>query len=399
MFLEKFFSPPKETPIGSYKLEIVSLPEECDYDHYLPTEIRYIFSKYPEYKERIRTILAEGKAVGVRTILRTPKNVLQAIHAISLYSQHNYIITWLPALLRDKHLPHFANDDYLKAKQHNEDLDVAVSMILKDRLRFKMIVLIDEENIGIKPEEQQLMTELSEIIYPIAIDYSIFRVVADNAQERTHVAQAIIKALLFIGPVSHFLEKYISGLGKLFAASADDLIGEAAELTALRGSGFTWKELIKRSRILVPVFALATWGAFSVEGLLQSGKIVLAGVVFGVSAVALSITTAIQSIFMYQKNIKKLIAEEKVKPSTSLEMYKLAIKQDFTNPARLGLLFGATMAPVMGIIGAVTGVMHNGWVLALIGSTESLVAGLTVISANYFNEKRFARKLKKMIVS
>ena len=166
---------------------------------------------------------------------------------------------------------------------------------------------------------------------------------------------------------------------------------------ALRGSGFSWKELAKRGKILIPVFALATWGAFSVEGLIEHDRLIAAGIVFGLSAVALSLTTAIQSIFMYKNNAGKLKQEGKVVAETSKELFKLSIIQDFTNPARLGLLIGASMAPIMGIIGSVFGLMHNGWVLATIGSTESIVAGITVISAGRINEWRFHRKLKKMI--
>lgn len=394
---ERFSRPPKESPIGSYKLEVISLPEECDWEKYLPLEIKYIFKKEPAYKERIRNILQNGKAIGMRTVLRTPENILKAVHTISVHSQHNYIINWLPKLLKDKHLPVFTAIDHIDAKKHNENLDEAMRIILTDRLRFKRIVLIDEENIGIKPEEQRLMTELSEIIYPIAIDYSVFRVIIDNAQERTRIAQSIIKALLIIGPVAHFLEKFLSGLGKLFAASADDLLGESAELMALRGSGFSWLELASRGRILIPVFALATWGAFSVEGLIEENKLITAGIVFGLSAVALSLTTAIQSIFMYNKNAKILAKEDKVAKQTRKSLLKMAFLQDFTNPARLGLLIGALMAPVMGIIGSLLGVMHNGWVLAGIGSTESIVAGITVISAGRINEWRFKNKIKKMM--
>src|SRR3989338_2296475 len=186
---------PKDSPIGSYWIDVISLPEECDWDGCLSPEIRYIFTLYPEYKERIRAILAAGKAIGVRTILRSPEKVLKAINTISVHSQGNYIITWLPRLLRDKHRPVFSETDKKTALLKNENLDEAVETILRDRLRFKRLVLIDEENIGIKPEEQRFMTELSEIIYPLAIDYSVFRVVADNARERTHIVQATIKAL------------------------------------------------------------------------------------------------------------------------------------------------------------------------------------------------------------
>ncbi len=395
---ERFSRPPKQSPVGSYKLEVISLPEECDWEKYLPSEIRYIFKKQPEYKERVRKILQDGKAIGVRTVLRTPENILKAVHTISVHSQHNYIITWLPKLLKDKHFPILAEKDHAKAKKHNENLDEAMDVILKDRLRFKRIVLIDEENIGIKQEEQRFITELSEIIYPIAVDYSVFRVIVDNARERTKIAQSIIKALLFIGPAAHFLEKFVSGLGKLFAASADDLLGESAELMALRGSGFSWHELAKRGKILIPVFALATWGAFSVEGLIQGNRLILAGIVFGLSAVALSVTTAIQSIFMYKKNANILMREGKIASKSSKELFKLSIIQDFTNPARLGLLIGALLAPIMGIIGSLLGLMHNGWILAGIGSTESIVAGITVISAGHINEWRFRKKLRRMML-
>jgi hypothetical protein len=231
----------------------------------------------------------------------------------------------------------------------------------------------------------------------LAVDYSVFRVIADNASERTEVARSIIKALFIIGPIAHALEHYVSGIGKLFAASADDLLGESAEIMALRGSGFSWKELLKRSRILIPVFAVATYGAFSVEGLLQEGHLVAGGIVFGLSAVALSLTTAIQSLFLYRKYLKKLVVEQKADIPVE-RLTALALRQDFTNPARLGLILGASLAPIMGIIGAVLGVMHNGWVLAAIGSTESIIAGLTVVLSGHINEWRFRRKLQRKLL-
>ena len=389
-----------KSPIGSYRIEVLSLPEECDYEDELPMEIRYIFAKFPEYKERIRTILSEGKAIGVRTILKTPENILKAVHTICVHSQHNYIVTWLPKLLKDKHLPIVSDADRGRAKEHHEDLDQAVNTIVHDRLRFKRLVLIDEENIGIKPDEQRLMTELSEIIYPLQVDYAVYRVISDNAHERTEIAQSIIKALLVVGPIAHILEKYVAGIGKLFAASADDLLGETAELMALRGSGFSWKELARRGRILIPVFALATWGAYSVHHILEEGHLIKGGIIFGLSAVALSLTTAIQSIFMYRSNLKKLIQEGKAPVmETKSAVTKLAFIQDFTNPARLGLILGAGLAPVMGIIGALSGYMNNGWVLAAIGSTESIVAGITVLSAMRINEWRFRRSLHRKIAA
>jgi hypothetical protein len=401
--MTSFFSkilrkPPEESLIGTYRIDVVSLPEELEFEEFLPIELRYVLKYSPECKEPIRKILASGKAIGIRSVLKTPENVLKAVHAISVYSQENYIITWLPELLKNKHLPLITEADRQRAKEHNENLDEAIQIILKDRLHFKRLVLIDEENVGISSEEQNLMTALSETLYPLSVDYSVYKIVADNAHERTEIAQAIVKILFIVGPIAHILEKYASGIGKVFAASADDLLGEAAEMTALRGSGFSWKELARRSFILIPVFAAAVYGAFQVEHLLETGHEIAGGILFGLSAVALSLTTAIQSLFLYRRSAHKLQQENKLSEVHNERLYHIALRQDFTNPARLGLLIGASMAPVMGMIGSLLGIMHNGFVLAAIGSTESIVAGLTVILANRINEARFRKKLLKKIV-
>lgn len=388
----------KESPIGSYAVDVVSLPEELDWERHLPVELRYLFSKRSESKERVRALLAAGKAIGVRTVKRTPERVLEAIKHISFYSQHNCILTWLPELLRDKHLPLFTPADHERAKAHGADLTSDVNSILDARLSFKKFVLIDEENLGIGTEEQRFMKELTETIYPLAIDTIVNRAVIDNANERTEIAQSIIKAMLIIGPIAHALEKFLPGLGKLFAATTDDVLGEAAELSALRGSGFTWKELRKRFIVLVPVFGLAVYGAFQVEPLLNAGYTLTAGALFGLSAVALSLTTAVQSIGMYLDSVRGLKKEGKWHDhgGTRSDLWA-AIVQDFTNPARLGLLLGALMAPVMGMIAAALDLMHNGWILALVGSTEGIVAGLTVINSNRINAWKFRRSLERRI--
>jgi hypothetical protein len=269
---------------------------------------------------------------------------------------------------------------------------------LDARLTFKRLVLVDEENVGIGGEERRLMTELSETLYPLSIDHIVHRLVIDNANERTEIAQNILKAMLIIGPIAHVLEKWVSGFGKVFAASTDDLLGETAELMALRGSGFTWKQLRKRFVILVPVFALATYGAFQVEPLIEHGRILTAGAVFGISAVALSITTVLQSIGMYLGSVRALRKEGKRHAhGVGASDFKDALKQDFSNPAQLGVLFGATLAPFTGMLAAVTGLMHNGWILALVGSTESIVAGLTVIFSNRIYDWKFRRSLERRI--
>jgi hypothetical protein len=393
--LDRLFPPPPPHA-GSYAVSVVSLPEELDHEKSLPAELRFVFQADGTVKPRLRELLAAGKAIGIRTVLRTPESLLHAVRQVAELSQHNCVLTWLTPLLRDKHRPHFAAADVAAAAAKGVDLDGCVETILAERTRFKRFVLIDEENAGIGDEDRRFMQRLSELAYPLAVDHIAHRVAADNAHERTAVAQNIIKAMFVIGPIAHTLEHYAQGVGKVFAASADDLLGEAAEISALRGSGFSWKVLIKRGRILIPVFALATYGAFQVEPLIQGGHELLGGAVFGFSAVALSLTTAIQSIFLYRHSVDSLKAEGKLHDhGPSMGHWKLAIIQDFSNPARLGLMIGACMAPLMGMLGAALGILHNGWALAAIGSTESIVAGITVMAARHIDNWRLRRRFER----
>lgn len=397
--IRKRFLTKEELPVGLYSVRVVSLGEELNYPKILPLEVQFVLARDRRYKKTLSKILDNGKAIGVRTVEKTPKRVLEAVNNISVLSQFNTITTWLPDLLSTQKEPVFTKEDLNKARNRKIDLYEEVRVILKNRLEFKKVVLIDEENKGITTDEQELITNLNESIFPIAIDYIINRIIFDNAHERTESAQAIIRALLIVGPIAHILEEYAKGIGKVFAASTDDVMAETAELLALKGSGFSWKQLYKRSKILIPVFMAATYTAFSVEGFIEREQYMTAGVLFGLSAVALSLTTAAQSIKMYHEAVKKLIADSKIKAKSVSDEWKIAINQDFTNPARLGLLLGAIASPIISgvVFSFFPEITDNGWVLALLGTTESIVAGFTVLLAKRLNTIRFNQHLLEKI--
>ncbi len=330
----------KKPPVGLYNLHVISLEEELETPHLLPKELRFALQKDTSLKNRIIKAFRGGKAIGIRTVEKTPERVLSAINNIAVLSQHRTIITWLPQLLLTQIRPVLLPGDHERAAKSGVDLDEEIAVILAHRLDFKKFVLVDEGNLGASAADKALLAELNEAISPIIIRHVTSRMVFDNADTRTATGQAIIKALLFIGPITHILELYTRGFGKLFAASTDDVLAEAAELFALRGSGFTWKQLIVRSRILIPVFGLATYGAFQVDHLIDLGDLSWAGFVFGVSSVALSLTTALQSIRMYKRCVDDLVSERKLLLANEWHHWIAALKQDFTNPARLGLFVG-----------------------------------------------------------
>jgi hypothetical protein len=396
----RFFSSDRPDHIEHYTVQTVTAAAELVIPEVLPLEIQYVLAVRPSRLETFRRLLERGYGIGVRLVEETPTRILQAVDRISRETQHNTIVPWLETLLRTEALPNFSEDDLARASAKGIDLMQEARVILDQRFEFRKIVLVDLHNRRVGEEEQHVMHEVNKDLYPLAIDAIVHRVTFDNAHTRTEVAQAILKALIIIGPIAHVLEHVLQGLGKLFAASSDDVLGEVAELFALHGSGFTWRQLVRRSRVLVVVFIVATYAVFQVDPLIRSGRIALAGAVFGLSAVALSLTTAIQSIFLYRSSYVELFKEGKLLLRPGQTLTGLALRQDFTNPARLGLFVGAVSAPIAAalVFMLFPALVHNGWVLALLGSVESVVAGIAVIASGNIERSLFRARVRRALV-
>ena len=182
----------KKPPVGLYNLHVVSLEEELEFLYLLPKEFRYALQKDPSLKNRIAKILKSGKAIGIRTVEKTPERVLSAINNIAVLSQHRTIITWLPRLLLSQTRPLLIPSDHELAAKNNVDLDEEIAVILSHRLDFKKFILVDDGNLGTTESDKKLIDELNEAISPIIIRHVTSRMVFDNADTRTSTGQAII---------------------------------------------------------------------------------------------------------------------------------------------------------------------------------------------------------------
>ncbi|MFA6963408.1 MAG: hypothetical protein WC227_01685 [Patescibacteria group bacterium] len=457
-----------------YKLERFSR------DKNLPIEIEYLLSEEPSVVPAIEEMQKRGIDVRLQTIAETPDHILQAINRIAVICQENYISSWLVPFVREGKAPDLmptvnglkrAKESGLVNGEDNIDLQPDLDLIKKYLSEFKKFDVLNPEKMT--EEDKLLVDRVNGVIAPLNTEYSVMRLLFDNAQERTGEAMEIVKKMMLVGPIAHALETVAPGMAKLFAASADDIGGEFGEIKALIGSGYSKSEVMKRLLVAAPVFILASAGALEVEELLSKGHVMEAGALFGLSAVALSLTTAIQSIAMYKKGYDTLIKEGKIngqisplvnnpdfqsalkeyekseslfnaenrgqlidlirthlkeipnitdaeissfmslvedglnngslekmiKSPSQFERFKEAIKQDFSNPARLGIFMGAAFAPVAGMAAAATGGLSNGFVMAGIGSTESVVAGLTVMMGDKLNQIKYRRIVEGKISS
>lgn len=441
----------------------------------LPLELKVAAARDPDVAAALARLTAKG-GVRLQRLVGTPHGVLEAINLIAVTSQENYLRTWLPALItkgqrpnlrpttrglmRARHgdLIHAAEDPTERLEAASDLVEAAVGEYLK---------VVDAEGRESDPDLAIVNRALDGSRRKLARQRMVF----DNAHERTEGAQEIIKKMMYIGPIAHGLEMLdLGSIAMLATGMTDDVGAEIGEWRALRGSGFTNKELFHRAKILIPVGIGAGVAAYEAHHLLESGHNLLGGATFGASAVALSLTTAIQSIHMYRQGYEELLREGKVqgklgpamtkafrkqlrqlerqlgnlvkeehRPAllktvrTQLEaevasgamttaevdgvlaelekmdledvlsrvtlpssrsQWKAAVAQDFSNPARLGLVAGAAVAPLMGMAAGAAGVLGNGFALAAVGSTESIVAGATVFAARKIDDFKYARDLK-----
>jgi hypothetical protein len=399
---------------------------------------------------------------------------------VAVASQENYLVTWLPQLIRTGRRPNVRPsaigvkrakeaglvDAGATPAQIQAQLEADLDRIGDGAKKLVRVVAHDPEGVA-GPTVQRLEAALTEV----RAHHAETRMLFDNADDRTSEAQEIIKKMMWVGPVAHGLESLnLGAAAKLFAGTADDLLGEYAEVKALLGAGFSGREVAKRLQLSVPVFGAATWASGQVEHLLAAGKDLEAGALFGASAVALSLTTALQSMAMYKKAYDALLADGKIpgkaalagspqfqaalktfgrsrdllspaskgellalvrkhleplaerlgraevetvmqslehldlaelsrqlEAPSRLERWKTALQQDFSNPARLGILLGSAVAPVVGLGAAKLGLLHNGFVLAAVGSVESIVGGLTVHAARVLDDWKYKRSLERKI--
>ena len=102
---------------------------------------------------------------------------------------------------------------------------------------------------------------------------------------------------------------------------------------------------------------------------------------------------------MYERCVNDLVKEGKLSLPSQFLHWIVAVKQDFTNPARLGLFIGGVLSPIISMTVFVwfPEFVHNGWILAMLGTAETVTAGIVVILARRLNSLKFQFDLNRLL--
>jgi len=307
-------------------------------------EFEWLKAVYPKDYEFLENLKKRGAEISLVVCQRSPEEVLKAIRYIAVESQHKFVSTWLPAMVRKGTEPVILKKDVeaLK-KEYSERLRTLQEIKIQSEFRRLLIEKLWGEELAQKTDFSESIEKIAGFIpffmsievkggdlsvediqrireinqkfdKDIGNEYALRKLLFDDANNTSEHAQNIIKAMTIIGPTAHILEHFgnLPGLAKFLAASADDIMSEWAEILALLGAGVTWKEIKNRFKVLGPAFPVAFFLAGIVEPAREKLNERIAGTIFSLAAVFLSAVTCVLSVKMFAENYLKLAREGKI---------------------------------------------------------------------------------------
>jgi hypothetical protein len=313
---------------------------KIDLNGEVPPEMEWLLSEQGGIKEIIQQLQASGAEVTLLKCRETPDSVLDAIRHVAVKSQHKFVTTWLPQLLGKDAQPKVLESDResvregyrrlqtatdklvpdgsfrhalvteLFSQKETEDLDFDRSIQLIQAFGHNVLALQASGEPTLEQAGQ--IEEINDVLANgLGREYARRRLTADDAARSSEGARAIIKTLAVLGPTVEVMENYlhIGGIAKMLAASGDDVLSEAAELSALKGAGMNREELMKRVKILAPAAILAMGTASLVDKVGKTVNQRVAGTMFSSAAVMLSAATGVLSV-KYFADQYRMVAEE-----------------------------------------------------------------------------------------
>lgn len=352
--------------------------EELAATERLPAELQYVLAQKPSRTEGFRKILESGHALEVRVPSPPAPRVLLAAERIARHGQRNMVHPWLQDLLHLEELPVFGEDALRRAQAQGVDLRAEAKIITEQEWEIIQPAARGESAPEFPVHGLAVLAEANADLRPLAADVFVRSVAAHLAGRPQAFGRVLLKAGLLVGPASHILELAVPGAGKFCAAVMGDLLGDAAEARALRASGFTWRQVMRRYRYLLLPLVLALFAVFQVEPLIRSGQTIAAGVVFGLACCITPLFAALRSVLGSRRSLVLLARAGGFRHSKGASLMGLAIRQESADPERIALALSLVVLPLASalVFGAAPGYSVNGWVLAGLASLRPLMAAL-----------------------
>jgi hypothetical protein len=308
----------------------------------MPREIERLAELSPAAKRTLTKLQQQGATLQFVKCKQTPDGVLEAIRHVATQSQHNFVSSWLPDLVKADIEPTVIQADRDRINE-NHPKQWAKSLAKVDETSFRGQLLERQSaeeladkldftrstglirtlsgsamrvtaSTGDAVSKRELAALNATLGSMFGREYAHRLLTADDANSTSEGAQAIIKSLAVMAPTVEIVQDalHLGGVAKFIAASGDDVMAEAAELSALRGAGMTPAEMRKRVAFLAPFAAAALVAASSIDEVAHKVGERVGGALFSVGAVLLSAVTGIMSVKYFAGQYRQLEQDGKL---------------------------------------------------------------------------------------
>jgi hypothetical protein len=398
-FAEWFIKEPRVVPNRDrFDVVVVSPSGERFSVAALPFELRFVCGHLDGAEEKIRALLDRGIGLGVRTTPRVSASVLDAVERVSMIAEERTLEPWLSRLVFHEEIPVFTDDDIAEANARGSNLYTDAHIILSERFTMIRIVPVDLEAHGLEEDDLAFIQELNRTVEPLSAAFLHHRIRLDRRADAPPVRRLLISTLLAIAPIAHLLLMFVPGLGRLFAAIADDAARESSELVLLRTSGFTPKQLMRQGIVYLPVILLVEVLLIAEGSFIAAGAFFTAGLLFGIACISFPLVRSVQTFGELRSSYVKLHESRKYSKDASMGMSAMAFREAASHPDLVGSAVGIIAVP---IIAACTFALFpayllNGWFLASFSALDVLLAILFLAAARACSRATFLSRVRPL---
>lgn len=398
-FAEWFIKEPRVVPNRDrFDVVVVSPIGERFSVAALPFELRLVCGHLDGAEEKIRALLERGIGLGIRTTPRASAHVLDAVDRISTIAQERTLEPWLSRLIFNEEIPVFTDDDIAEANARGSNLYTDAHIVLSDRFTMIRIVAVDLEAHGVDDADLAVISDLNRAVEPISAAYLHHRIRLDRRADAPPVRRLLVSTLVVIAPIAHLLLMFVPGLGRLFAALADDVARESSELALLRASGFTPKQLARQGIVYLPVILFAEVLLIISGSQIAAGAFFSAGLLFGLACVSFPLVRSVQMFAELRSSYVKLHESRKYSKDVSAGMTQMAHREAASHPDFVGRMVGIIAVPILAActFALFPAYLLNGWFLASFAALDVLLAILFLAAARACSRATFLSRVRPL---
>lgn len=355
-------------PAEYFSIQTMTAPIDLSNDAILPRELRHAFRLHPHHREHIQRLIEAGGVFEVHTLQRVPETLLHAVDQISRSTQEQTLLPWLSRLVRDHEVPTFTTSELHAAEREGIDLYQAARLLVAHRDIGKRFVC----HAAIEEDKKNCLQELNAALLNHSMDEFLYRLHQDYKAPSKKTRAVFLQSIIGIGPLAHVFERWLPGMGKVFAALASRLWEEGREVGALHASGSTFRQLIKRSSPFFLAAVFAVGGMMLSQTYLSRGRVSVAGALFGISSMLLPLVMALTAL---QKKYRALLVLKSTGKLRAYErsLWSLAFREHMQQPPYVSAYIGIWVVPILSVLAFryLPNGSQNGWILALLSVADT----------------------------